>query len=81
MGSSPPESSVHENSPGKNTGMDSHSLLQGVFLTQGLNLGFLQYRQILYHLSHQGSHKRGLREFLYLSLRVKIAYSLKQTDN
>ena len=27
------------NSPGKNTGVGSHSLLQGNFLTQGLNLG------------------------------------------
>ena len=41
-------------SPGKNTGVGCHSLLQGVFLTQGLNLGLLHYRQILYHLSHQG---------------------------
>ena len=32
-----------------------HSLLQGIFLTQGLNLGFLHCRQILYRLSHQGS--------------------------
>ena len=29
--------------------------LQGIFLTQGSNLGFLHCRQILYHLSHQGS--------------------------
>ena len=28
-----------------------HSLFQGVFLTQGLNPGFLHCRQILYHLS------------------------------
>ena len=27
------------NSPGKNTGVGSHSLLQGIFLTQGSNLG------------------------------------------
>ena len=27
-----------------------HSLLQGIFLTQGLNSGLLNYRQILYHL-------------------------------
>ena len=27
------------NSPGKNTGVGCHSLLQGIFLTQGLNLG------------------------------------------
>ena len=33
----------------------SHSLLQGIFLTQGSNLGLLHCRQILYHLSHQGS--------------------------
>ena len=43
------------NSPGKNTGVGSHSLLQGIFLIQGSNLGLLPCRQILYHLSHQGS--------------------------
>ena len=32
-----------------------HSLLQGIFPTQGLNPGLLHWRQILYHLSHQGS--------------------------
>ena len=40
---------------GKNTGVGSHSLLQGIFPTQGLNLGLLHSRQILDHLSHQGS--------------------------
>ena len=40
---------------GKNTGMGSHSLLQGIFPTQRLNPGLLHCRQILYHLSHQGS--------------------------
>ena len=45
------------NSAGKNTGVGSHSLLQGIFLTQGWNLGLLHCRQILYHLSHQGSPK------------------------
>ena len=33
--------------------MDSHSLLQGIFPTQGSNLDLLYRRQILYHLSHQ----------------------------
>ena len=42
-------------SPGKNTGAGGHSLLQGIFLTQGLSPGLLQHRQILYRLSHQGS--------------------------
>ena len=41
-------------SAGKNTGVGSHSLLQGIFLTQGLNLSLLHCRQILCHLSHQG---------------------------
>ena len=46
------------NSPGQNTGVDSLSLLQGIFPTQGLNLRLLDLlhcRQILYKLSHQGS--------------------------
>ena len=42
------------NSPGKNAGVDSHSLLQGIFPTQGSNLGFPHCRQILYCLSYQG---------------------------
>ena len=41
------------NSPGQNTGVWSLSLLQGIFPTQGSNLGFLHCRQILYSLSHQ----------------------------
>ena len=36
-------------------GVGCHSLLQEIFLTQGLNSGLLHCRQILYHLSHQGS--------------------------
>ena len=34
--------------------MGIHSLLKGIFLTQGLNLGLLYCKQILYCLSHQG---------------------------
>ena len=36
---SSPGSSVHGDSPGNNTGVGCHSLLQGTFQTQGLNLG------------------------------------------
>ena len=43
------------NSPGKSSGVGGHFLLQGIFLTQGLNPGLLHCRQVLYHLSHQGS--------------------------
>ena len=35
--------------------MGCHFLLQGIFLSQGWNMGLLHCRQILYHLSHQGS--------------------------
>ena len=40
---------------GKNTGMCSHSLLQEIFLTQGMSPGLPHCRQINYPLSHQGS--------------------------
>ena len=43
------------NSTGKNTGVGSHSLLQGIFPTQWLNPGLLHCRQVFYCLSHQGS--------------------------
>ena len=36
--------------------MGCHSLLQGIFLTQGSNPGLLHCRWILYCLCHQGSH-------------------------
>ena len=36
-----------QNSPGKNTGVDSHFLLQGILLTQGLNPSLPYCRQIL----------------------------------
>ena len=44
--------------PGKNAGVGCHFFLQGIFLTQGMNLGLLHHRQILYHLSHQESQLR-----------------------
>ena len=37
MDCSPPCSSVHGDSPGKNTGVGCHLLLQGIFPTQGSN--------------------------------------------
>ena len=39
MDCSPPGSSVHEDYPGKNTGVGCHALLQGIFPTQGSNPG------------------------------------------
>ena len=42
--------------PGKNTAVGCHLLLQRIFPTLGLNPGIPHCRQMLYCLSHQGSH-------------------------
>ena len=55
MDCSPPGYSGHGGSPGKNTGVGCHALLQGIFPTQELNPGLPYSRQILYQQSHQGS--------------------------
>ena len=43
------------NFPGRNTGVGSWSLPQGIFPNQGENPGFPHCRWILYQLCHQGS--------------------------
>ena len=45
-------------SPGKNTGVDCHSLVQRIFQTQGSNPGFLHCKQILYQLSYKEDPNR-----------------------
>ena len=50
-------SSVHGDSPGQNTGVGSHSLLQGIFPTQGSNPGLPHCWWILYCLNHEGRPK------------------------
>ena len=61
---SPPGSSVHGDSPGKNTGVDCHALLQGIFPTQESNPGLPHCRLILYHLSQQQSLFMSLLTFI-----------------
>ena len=51
--------------PGKNTGVGCHFLLQEIFLTQGLNSGLPHCKQILYRLSHQGSHIKKKKNILF----------------
>ena len=53
-----PGSLVSGDSPAKNTGVGSHSLLQGVFPTQGSNQGLPHCRKILYRLSQWKRKKR-----------------------
>ena len=55
MDCSPLGSSYPWDFPGKNIGVGCHFLLQGIFLTQGVNLGLLHCRLILYCLNHQWS--------------------------
>ena len=47
-------------SPGKNTGVGCHFLLQGIFPTQGSNAGLPHWRQTLKPLSHQGSPNKAV---------------------
>ena len=53
MNCSPRGSSVHGDSPGKNTGVGCHAFLQEIFPTQRSNPGLPHCRWILYCLSHQ----------------------------
>ena len=46
------------NSPGQNTGVGSHSLLQGIFPTQGSNPGILHCRWILFTIKATGKPKK-----------------------
>ena len=55
MDCSPPGSCVHEISQARILERVAILFSRGYSLTQGSNLGPLHCRQILYHLSHQGS--------------------------
>ena len=59
------------NSPGKNTGVGCHSLLQGIFLTQGSNPGLMHCRQTLYSLSHNAQ----IYWYVYLSVTSSLSIS------
>ena len=60
--------------PSKDTGVDWHFLLQGIFSTQGSNLGLLHCRQILYRLSYKGSPQNSMVGYK----RVKHNLEMKQ---
>ena len=55
MDCSLPGSSCPWDFPGNSPGVDCHFLLQGIFPSQGSNLGLPHCKQTLYRLSHQGS--------------------------
>ena len=69
------------NFPGQNTGVESPSLLQGIFPTQGLNPSLLHYRWILYQLSHKGSLLVPLKSYKlapFSTPKRKFQYGLVQ---
>ena len=79
MDCSLPGSFVYGDSPGKNTGVACHALLQGLFPTQGSNSGLLHCRQILYQLSYQGSPSVSIDtpKYPFSSLSVgKLSFSV-----
>ena len=62
------------------TGVGSHYLLQGIFPTLGSNLGLLPCRQILYHLSHQGSPDVAYMEtYINKSSRTRASFDWRRT--
>ena len=74
---SPPGSSVHGDSPGKNTGAGCHALLQRIFPTQGSNPGLPHSRWILYYLSHQ-EHYTNWILFFFLMLSFFFLWNCEQ---
>ena len=60
MDCSPPGSSVHGDSPGKNTGMCCHALLHGIFPTQESNSGLQHCRWILLPNESPGKPKNAV---------------------
>ena len=71
MDFSPPDSSVHEDSLGKNTGVGCHALLQWIFPTQGVEPSCPALEADSFCLSHQGS-PRILEWVAYTSSRVSF---------
>ena len=59
-------------SPGKNIGVGCYFLFQGIFPTQGSNPGLLHCRQILHHLSQQGSPSVLISISKYMKLHSKL---------
>ena len=70
-------------SPGKNTGVGSHSLLHGIFQTLGSNPGLPHCRQILHCLSPRGKNteQEGLKSAVQVVARAMVLFALRQRRN
>ena len=67
-------------SPGKNSAVGCHALLQGISLTLGLNPGLLHCRQVLQYQCHLGSNQCGTFE-LCATLDVQISHPASYTES
>ena len=63
------------NSPGQNTGVGSHSLLQGIFPMQGSNPGLLHCKWLLHQLSHKGS---SLKKVIFKDCYIRLCSLLER---
>ena len=66
------------NSPGQNTRLGRHSLLQGIFPNQGSSSGISHWRWILHQLSHKGSQR--MLEWVAYPFSTKASLSRNWTD-
>ena len=74
------------NSPGKNTGVDSHSLLQGIFPTQGPNPGLphcgissLGFSLLTYQMKIKAPASQSFRETSLVAQMVKHLPTMRET--
>ena len=79
MDCSPPGSSVHGDSPGRNAGVVCHALLQGTFPTQGSNPCLLHCRWVLY-LSHGGGPYQRISSVQFSSVAQSCPTLCNPTD-
>ena len=63
-------------SPGKNTGVDCHSLLQRIFPTHGSKPGLLHCRQILYCLSYMEGHVLAMINNAAMNIGVHVSFQI-----
>ena len=80
MDCSQPGFSVHGDSPGKNTAVGCHALLQGIFPTQGSNPGIPHCRWILYQLSHSKGNSEQHHSFTLVSVLCKMSQMFERTQ-
>ena len=72
----PPRLRCPSTSPGKNTGVGCHCLLQGIFQTQGSNLHLLSWQADSLPLSHQGNP-----QIYWVSQKVHSDFSVRCYGN